>query len=80
MEVEVTNISTHGLWIFTNDKEFFLSYEQFPWFKNKTIDEIIKVEKFGKNHLYWSKIDVDLTLEMIKHPKRFPLKAKTKDI
>ena len=80
METEVTNISTHGLWILTGDREFFLSYEQFPWFKHRTIDEIIKVEKFGENHLYWSKLDVDLSLEMIEYPEKFPLKAKIKNI
>jgi len=43
LEVEVTNISNHGLWILTQDKELFLSYENFPWFKNKTINDITKV-------------------------------------
>jgi len=76
LEVEVTNISNHGLWILTQDKELFLSYENFPWFKNKTINDIIKVEMFGEGHLYWENLDVDLSLEMIEHPERFPLQAK----
>ena len=61
METEVTNISSHGLWILSNDKEFFLSYENFPWFKDKTINDITKVETFGQGHLYWENLDVDLT-------------------
>jgi len=76
LEAEVTNISNHGLWILTQNKELFLSYENFPWFKNKTIDNIIKVESFGQGHLYWEDLDVDLSLEMIEHPERFPLQAK----
>jgi hypothetical protein len=32
VEVEVTNISAHGLWLLSRDKELFLSYEDFPWF------------------------------------------------
>ena len=76
LEVEVTNISNHGLWILTQDKELFLSYEKFPWFKNKTINDITKVEMFGEGHLYWENLDVDLSLEMIEHPERFPLQAK----
>jgi hypothetical protein len=76
LEVEVTNISNHGLWILTQNKELFLSYENFPWFKNKTIDNITKVESFGQGHLYWEDLDVDLSLEMIEHPERFPLQAK----
>ena len=60
METEVTNISSHGLWILSNKKEYFLSYEQFPWFKDKTINDITHVESFGKGHLYWESLDVDL--------------------
>lgn len=75
METEVTNISSHGLWILSNNKEFFLSYESFPWFKDKTIKDITKVETFREGHLYWENLDVDLSLEMIEHPERFPLQA-----
>ena len=76
LEVEVTNISNHGLWVLTQNKELFLSYEHFPWFKNKTIDSITKVKSLGQGHLYWEDLDVDLSLEMIEHPERFPLHAK----
>ncbi len=74
--VEVTNISSHGVWLLAHDKELFMSYEDFPWFKNKTIENIINVEEQGSNHFYWPDIDVDLTVESIEHPERFPLKAK----
>ena len=76
LEVEVTNISAHGVWLLAHDKELFMSYEDFPWFKNQTIESIFNVEEQGSNHFYWPDIDVDLTLESIEHPKRFPLKAK----
>ena len=77
LETEVTNISSHGLWILSNGKEFFLSYENFPWFKDKTINDITKVVSFGQGHLYWENLDVDLSLEMIEHPERFPLQSNT---
>jgi hypothetical protein len=76
LEIEVTNISSHGLWILSNEKEYFLSYEQFPWFKDKTVNDITHVESLGQDHLYWENLDVDLSLEMIEHPERFPLQAK----
>ena len=77
METEVTNISSHGFWILSDGKEYFLSYEDFPWFKNKTINDITYVERFGEEHLYWERLDIDLSLEMIEHPERFPLQAKS---
>ncbi len=75
METEVTNISNHGLWILSNGKEFFLSFEDFPWFKDKAVRDIKKVESFGQGHLYWENLDVDLSLDMIEHPERFPLQS-----
>jgi len=59
-----------------HDKELFMSYKDFPWFKDQTIQNILNVEEQSKNHFYWPDIDVDLSLETIEHPERFPLKAK----
>lgn len=75
-EVEVTNISSYGIWVLVDDKEYFLPYEEFPWFKNVTIAKIFNVERQSGNHLYWPDLDVDLGLDSMEHPERFPLKAK----
>lgn len=74
--VEVTNISVHGVWLLAHDKELFMSYKDFPWFKNQTVENLFHVEEQSTNHFYWPDIDVDLTIEMIEYPERFPLKAK----
>lgn len=76
LAVEVTNISAHGVWLLAHNKKLFMSYKNFPWFKNQTIKSIINVKEQGPNHFYWPAIDVDLTVEAIEHPERFPLKAK----
>ncbi len=76
LAVEVTNVSAHGVWLLTDNGELFMSFDDFPWFKNQTIELIINVEEQSSGHYYWPDIDVDLTEEMIKHPERFPLKAK----
>ena len=74
--VEVTNISNHGVWLLAHDKELFMSYTDFPWFKNQTVEKIFNVEAQSANHFYWPDMDIDLTIESIEHPERFPLKAK----
>ena len=74
--VEVTNISSHGLWLLVRGKELFLPYEDFPWFKDRTVKSIINVEEQAPGHFYWPDLDVDLTEQIIEHPQRFPLKAK----
>jgi hypothetical protein len=77
LAVEVTNISIHGVWLLAHEKELFLSYEDFPWFKDQTVKSIVKVEEQSPGHFYWPDIDVDLTAEMIEHPEQFPLKARS---
>lgn len=73
--VEVTHISSHGVWLLTQTDELFMSYDDFPWFKNQPVNAILHVEEPSPNHFYWPDIDVDLTVEMIKYPERFPLQA-----
>lgn len=72
-QVEVTNVSSHGLWILVHGKELFLAYDDFPWFKDARIGSVLNVEEPSPGHLYWPELDVDLGLETIEHPERFPL-------
>lgn len=76
-EAEVTHISSHGIWLLSNDQELFLPYTEFPWFKDQPVKAIIHVEESSPGHFYWPDIEVDLTLEAIQHPG-FPLKAKVR--
>ena len=32
--VEITNISSHGVWLLLGDRELFMSFEDLPWFKD----------------------------------------------
>ncbi len=72
--VEITNISKFGIWLYDSGKEYFLSYENFPWFKKATIDEILDVQKNNK-HYYWEKLDIDLSIDIIENPDNYPLIA-----
>ncbi|MBI4757374.1 MAG: DUF2442 domain-containing protein [Betaproteobacteria bacterium] len=71
--VEVTNISQHGFWVLLNDEELFLPFSEFPWFRDVAVGKILHVELPSPNHLYWPELDVDLAVESIRHPERFPL-------
>lgn len=76
MTAEVTNISANGIWLLLDEEEKFLSYEDFPWFRYATVDEVLTVERLAAHHLYWEKLDVDIHVDSIDHPERYPLKAK----
>jgi hypothetical protein len=72
----VTNISSHGLWLLVGERELFLSYDDFPWFKDAPVSKVLNVSEPAPDHFYWPDLDVDLTAEIIEQPQRFPLKAR----
>ena len=71
--VEVSNISPNGLWLLLDERELFLPFEQFPWFRKAPIDALLDVRRPQKHHLWWPELDVDLAVESIEHPGRYPL-------
>ena len=75
-KVEVQNISKFGIWLYVAGKEYFLSHERHPWFKNTTMAEISNIQFLLGHHLHWPDLDVDLDLDSLKHPERYPLIAK----
>jgi hypothetical protein len=72
-EVEVLNISKHGFWLMIHGREYYLPFDDFPWFRNATIGEILAVELLRPDHLYWPALDVDLHLDSLQHPEQYPL-------
>lgn len=73
---EVTNISQHGFWVLLGDEELLLSYDQFPWFKQATVEQITNVERPTPDHLYWPGLDVDISVNSIRRPQDFPLMSR----
>lgn len=73
---EVTNISQHGFWVLLDEKELFLPFDEFPWFRDATVDAILNLERPHGGHLHWPTLDVDLSVDSIEHPERYPLRAK----
>jgi hypothetical protein len=56
----------------------FLSFRHFPWFKGASISSVLNVQHPGPDHLYWPELDVDIAVESIDHPERFPLVSKAR--
>ena len=71
--VEVTNVSPHGFWVFVGDQELFVSFKDFPWFRDASIRQITHVELPSAHHLYWPELDIDLAVDSLRHPDRYPL-------
>lgn len=71
--VEVLNISPHGFWLLLHGQEYFLAFEDFPWFRQANLDAILDVQLPRPHHLYWPKLDVDLELASIISPEKYLL-------
>jgi len=72
-DVEVSSISRHGFWLFLAGRELFVSFTEFPWFAEAPVKKITRVEWPSPDHLHWPELDIDLSVESIEHPERFPL-------
>jgi len=73
-KAEIQNISNHGIWILVDNKEYFMSFSEFPWFLKATVEQIYKLEFFHGHHLHWPDLDVDIDLDNLKFPEAYPLK------
>ena len=73
---EVTHVSSHGIWLLSKGHEYFLSYDNFPWFKDATIGKVINIEDVSPGHFYWPELDIDLGIDTIENPDKYPLKSK----
>jgi hypothetical protein len=67
-------VSAHGLWLLFAKRELFVPFKEFPWFKEATIGELVNVKLYNGGHLHWPGLDIDLSIECVEHPKRFPLR------
>jgi hypothetical protein len=74
--VEVTNISKHGFWLLLGEQEVFLPFETFPWFREAPVGKVLHVELPSEHHLYWPELDIDLEVESVFHPERYPLASR----
>lgn len=73
LTAEVTHVSRNGFWILLDDEELLLPFEQFPWFREATIDQLSHLQRPTADHLYWPDLDVDIAVESIRRPAAFPL-------
>ena len=70
---EVTHMSKHGFWLLLEDEELLVPFDQFPWFRKGTIEQISDVQWLTHDHLYWPGLDIDLSVQSIRNPAAFPM-------
>ena len=76
--VEVTNVSGNGFWMLLDGDELFVEFKQFPWFRDASIGQLLSVSRPAPHHLYWPDLDVDLAVESLTQPERYPLVSRVR--
>ncbi len=71
---EVTNISHLGFWLLLDDKEYFVPFQDYPGFLDASIPQIYNVQQIGPGEFHWPDLDIDIELDALEHPERFPLR------
>lgn len=74
--VEVVHLSKHGFWLNCQGEELFLAFTEFPWFAAAPVSSICNVDLLHGYHLRWPDLDVDLEVESVRHPEKYPLRYK----
>ena len=73
LDSSITNIEKFGFWMLLSDKEYFISYKDYPKFKNATIEQIFDFNLPSPNQICWSKLDIDIEIEALENPAHFTL-------
>ena len=73
ISASVLMINNQGVMISVEGNDYFLSYNRVPWLKDATVRNILNIKMSGKNAIEWPDLDIDLGIDSLKHPERYPL-------
>lgn len=71
--ISVEEITPFGIWLNVKTKEYFLSYDVFPYFQNQQNNKVKNVKLYHDFCLHWPQLDIDLELDNLEHPEKYPL-------
>lgn len=71
--VSVLMINAQGIMLSVQGNDFFISYNRVPWLRDARISDVLNVRMSGRSAIEWETLGVDLEIESLKHPERYPL-------
>ena len=74
--VAVLMINAQGMLITVQGQDYFLSYNRVPWLRDARISSVLNVRMSVPRAIEWPELDVDLEIESLRHPERYPLVIK----
>ena len=74
--VSVLMINAQGIMLSVLGHDYFLSYNRIPWMQDAPIRRLLNVQRSDPEAIEWPDLDVDLEIESLQHPERYPLVIK----
>lgn len=71
--VSVLMINAQGIMLSVQGNDFFISYNRMPWLKEARVSDVLNVRMSGRSAIEWEALGVDIEIESLKHPERYPL-------
>jgi hypothetical protein len=72
-QYEITSITRLGFWLLVDDLEYFVPFVDYPAFTHATVAQIHDIQRPGARQFHWPQLDVDIELNALEHPERYPL-------
>ena len=74
--VSVLMINAQGIMLSVLGNDYFISYNRIPWMQDAPVRSVLNVQMSGNRAIEWPDLDVDLEIESLQHPERYPLVMK----
>ena len=74
--VSVLMINAQGIMLSVLGNDYFVSYNRIPWMQDAPVRSVLNVQMSGNRAIEWPDLDVDLEIESLQHPERYPLVMK----
>ncbi len=69
----ITSVNRDGIWFLAKDREYFIPFRNYRKLRSASVERIWKVKFFPPGHLRWNELDVDIELDALEEPEKFPL-------
>ena len=76
----VLMINAQSIMLFVLGNDYFLSYNRIPWMQDAPIRSVLNVQMSGPEAIEWPDLDVDLEIDSLRHPERYPLVIKRSQV
>ena len=72
----VLMINAQGIMLSVCGHDYFLSNNRIPWMQDAPIRSVLNVKMSGPEAIEWPDLDVDLEIDSLRHPEKYPLLIK----